>query len=160
MGFFYSCTVFLCQGDACTSFSELNANHLLIMRHYICEAVVMNLFMIFYFPDYLNLQLQSIHKKLLARTLFLCLFDFTNLRENKALANKKCFTIFVRCKHVDLIFIRFLTQLEETLNLHSMNNYRPRINWIPLKALSTKQWLLHFHTRDMLLQYSRNNVFL
>ena len=52
-----------------------------------------------YFRDLSYLALLSFHQKLLARTLFSRLHALANFRENKVLANKKCFTVNLHVGH-------------------------------------------------------------
>ena len=73
--------------------SYSTVNHLIFAGPYLREAITIDVFTRLYFRDLPYPLLLSLHKELLARTLFSRLYDLWNLRENKVLANKKCFTV-------------------------------------------------------------------
>ena len=71
----------------------ITVKHLIFAWPYFREAITHDLFTRLYIRDLPYLLLLSLHKELLARTLFSCLYDLTNLRENKVLVNKKSLTV-------------------------------------------------------------------
>ena len=67
--------------------------HLSFAWPYFREATNLDIFTRLYFSDLSYFVLWSKHNKLLARTLFSRFYALANLRENKVLANKKCFIV-------------------------------------------------------------------
>ena len=73
----------------------ITVKHLLFAWPYFREAITHYLFTRPYFRDLRNLLPKSLDNELLARTLFSRLYALANLRENKTLANEKCFTVII-----------------------------------------------------------------
>ena len=76
-----------------TMYYLITVKHLYFAWPYFRESIALVIFTRLYFRDLSKLLLSSIHYNILSRTLFLRPHVLANLRENKVLANKKCFTV-------------------------------------------------------------------